>query len=67
MKFDEYPDPTNLKLIAIGKVYISYTHNNPTEDMTLFMEKIVEIIEEYDSDIFAFIGRLVASLQENKK
>lgn len=67
MKFDEHPDATNLKLIAIGKVYVAFTHSNPTNHMMLFMEKIVEIIEEYDSDMFAFIGRLVASLQDENK
>ncbi len=67
MKIDEYPDITDYKLKAIGKVYVSYTHNNPNPDMELFMENIVEIIEEFAQDTLAFIGRFAAMMMEKDK
>ncbi len=39
------------KIVAIGKIYISFTHHNPTKDMALFMERVIDIIEELVQDI----------------
>ncbi len=64
MIFDEYPDITNYKLKAIGKLYVSYTHNNPTQDMTLFMEKAVDIIEEFNEDVLKFINILIEKIKK---
>ncbi|KKN83050.1 hypothetical protein LCGC14_0303160 [marine sediment metagenome] len=55
MNIDEYPDLTNLKLIAIGKAYISRTHQNSD---AVPLQRAVEIIEEYNASVLAFIKRL---------
>ena len=62
-----YPDITDYKLKAIGKVYVSYTHNNPSRDTTLLMEKVVEILEEFAEDVHAFVGRFAAEMLKEKK
>lgn len=55
---------TNLKLMAIGKVYVTYTHNNPSRDTTLFMEKVVDILEELAEDVIIFAEALEAKAND---
>ena len=67
MNFDEYPDITDYKLKALGKVYVAYTYYNPTRDMQLFMEKTMDIIEEFSQDVLAFVGRFAALMMKEKE
>ena len=66
MEFDEYPDITDYKLKALGKVYVAYTHSNPTAETMLFMEKTMDIIEEFAEDVLAYIGRFAAEMMKEK-
>ena len=67
MDLDEYPDITDYMLKAVGKTYITYIRSNPTRDMTLFMETVIEIIAEFSDDAKAHIGRLLAKMMEDKR
>jgi len=58
---------TDYKLKAIGKVYVSYTHNSPSRDTTLFMEKVVEILEEFTEEIIAYVETVIIEMRDSTK